>query len=204
MNKIQVETLIGCCLGDISIQNVSPKKSRFQITHSIKNKDYVEHKYEIFKDLCNTPPKEKDKKYPVMYFNSISNEEIKQITDMFCKSGNIRGVPQNIEELLTERSLAYWFMDDGTSTYNSLTPRMVNRNATIQLSTDRYTKEEVELLISALKNKFNINSKLKNSQSMGNRFRIYIGTKDTQKFFDIIEPFIVQSMKYKIKRPYTI
>ena len=203
MNDFQKQVLIGCCLGDISIQKTSKTTSRFQITHSIKQGDYLKHKYEVFKDLCNTPYKQKDRKYPVLYFNSISTKEIKSITDKFY-CGEIRGVPHNIKKLISPISLAYWFMDDGTCIYNSITPRMKTRNSTIILCTDRYLDIEVELLVEMLKDIFNINSKIKNSPSMGDRYRIYIGTKDTQKFLNIIEPFIVPSMRYKIKRPYNL
>ena len=203
MNKLQREVLIGCCLGDISIQDVSKTTSRFQITHTIKQEEYVRHKYKIFEDLCGTEPRIKDRKYPVMYFNTLSSKKIKKITDMFW-SGNVRRVPHNIKELMTERSLAYWFFDDGSCNYVSKTPRLKTRNSIIEMSTDRYTREEVEILIEMLEENFNIKSKIKNSKSMGDRCKIYIGTKQTQKFLDIIEPFTVQSMEYKIKRPYTL
>lgn len=203
MNKIQEEVLIGCCLGDISIGKISNSTSRFQITHSIKQSEYVKHKYEIFKDLCGTPCKERGIKYPVMYFNTLGSKAIKIITDNFY-NGEVRGVPQNIKDLVTSRSLAFWFMDDGTCSYVSVGCRLKTRNSVIILCTDRYSKSEIELLIDMLKTKFNINSKIKTSKSMKGRMRIYIGTKDTQRFLDIVEPFIVPSMEYKIKRPYIL
>ena len=204
MNELQREVLIGCCLGDISIQEVSNKTHRFNMTHSIKQGEYLVHKYNIFKDLCNTPYKQRDTRYPVLYFNTLSNSDIKKVTECFYNDG-IRGVPQNIHEILTSpRSLAYWFMDDGTCTYNSIVKRMKVRNSTVTLCTDRYTVKEVDLLISTLHHNFGINSKIKHSKAMKDRYRIYIGTKDTQKFLDIVEPFIIPSMMYKVKRPYTL
>ena len=44
MNELQREVLIGCCLGDISIQEVSNKTHRFNMTHSIKQGEYLVHK----------------------------------------------------------------------------------------------------------------------------------------------------------------
>ena len=176
---------------------------RFQITHCDKQKAYVLHKYKIFKYLCKTPPKKKDRKYPVWYFNTLSSSNLKEILSMFW-SGNVRGVPHNVVDLVTERSLAYWFMDDGGCEYVSIAPRLKTRNSVILLSTDRYRESEVDLLIDMLDIKFGIISKKKNSKSMSQRIKIYIGTEFTQKFLDIIEPFIIPSMRYKIKRPYTI
>jgi len=203
MNELQKEVLIGCCLGDIAIHNVSSTSTRFQITHCLKQKNYVTHKYKIFKNLCGSPPKEKDRKYPVWYFNTLSSSNLKEILSMFW-SGNVRGVPHNVVDLVTERSLAYWFMDDGGCEYVSITPRLKTRNSVIILSTDRYKESEVDLLIDMLDIKFGIISKKKNSKSMKQRIKIYIGTEFTQKFLNIIEPFIIPSMRYKIRRPYTI
>lgn len=210
MNVFQKEVLVGCCLGDISIHQYGSGKSRFQICHTDKQRDYTDHKYEIFKDLCNTPPKTRCLHYPVRYFNSLSSKAISEVTDMFWQE-NVRRVPQNIKEILTDVGLTYWFMDDGTCVYTSLNKYTIIRNSTIQLATDRYCKEDVELLIEVLDSKFGIKSTIKYSPSMRckdgrQRYRIYIGTRETPKFLDIIEQRIfdnVPCMSYKIKRQYT-
>lgn len=212
MENFQKEVLVGCCLGDISISsNPNVRSARFQICHTNKQKEYTDHKYDIFKSLCSTPPKTRSEKYPVRYFNTLSREDIYEETKMFWQE-NIRRVPQNISDLLTEVGLSYWYMDDGTCVYINPSIRKKIRNSVIQLSTDRYPKEDVELLIETLKDNFNINSTIKHSPSMvckdgRKRYRIYIGTNETPKFLDIVEQHIfdnVPCMAYKIKRPYSI
>ena len=201
MNEIQKEVLIGCSLGDISDDvNYSTKKARFQICHSVKSEEYVRHKYDIFKNYCNSEPKYRYSKYNNIYFNTTMYTEFYEFAQMFF-NGNIRGVPQNIEELLTPRSLAYWFCDDGTSCYVAA-KRVVNVKSFVRLCTDRYNEEDVLKLIKALQNKFEISSKIFSPPSRRGLKEIYIGLNDSQKFFDIIEPFIFPSFKYKIKRPY--
>lgn len=203
MNQKQIEVITGCCLGDISIQFISETTARFQICQSIKHKEYVESKFEILRDLCKTEPKQKDEKYPVIYFNSVGSTELHTLLSKF-KCDGIRRVPSDIKDILTPIALTYWFCDDGTSSYVTLTDRLKTVNSNITLCTDRYTMDEVNLLIDALSYKFNIKSSIKSSPSMNGRIRIYIGTKYSQKFFDIVEPFIPKIMEYKIKRPYSI
>lgn len=203
MNKIQYETLIGTLLGDAYLTKISSIKARFSIGHSDKQRDYLEHLYKVFEDLCGTAPKDnKGKKYTTVYFNTLSSKEIFEVYNLFVKDG-VKIVPQNIEELLTARGLAYWFMDDGTSCYVSITNRLKVRNSTAMLCTDAFTKNEVELLIKVLQDKFGIECNLNHPKSRKG-YRIYIGTKSAQKFFDIIEPYIIDSMRYKIKRPYKL
>ena len=205
MTNFQKEVLIGCCLGDISIGICSElkKTARFQICQSKKFEEYAYCKFNIFKDLCKTEPKEKDIKYPVIYFNSQSSAELYDFLTIFKCNGK-RGVPQNIHKLLTPVSLTYWFCDDGTSSYIPLSKRLRTRSSIVILCTDRYTEQEVELLIKTLWINFKINAKVKHSPSMKNRFRIYIGTNDTERFYDVVEPFMPPSMMYKIKRKYTL
>jgi hypothetical protein len=62
----------------------------------------------------------------------------------------VKIVPLNIGDLLTEVGLAFWIMDDGG----------IGSNGTLNLHTDSYTLSEVYLLIEALKNNFNINSRI--------------------------------------------
>ena len=90
--------------------------------------DYVEHVYQVFKPFVGTPPKTSviggiklglPKRYEVR-FKTYSHNEFKYYYDLFyqeVKDNNnqrIKRVPKNIGELLTARSLAYWFMNDGS------------------------------------------------------------------------------------------
>lgn len=63
----------------------------------------------------------------------------------------IKRLPYNINEVFTEETLAYWFMDDG---YSDIGP-------VYYLCTDNFSLKEVHKLINILSNKFNISSTLK-------------------------------------------
>lgn len=202
MNEKQKEILIGSLLGDASIAKVSDTKARVNISHSDKQLDYVNYLYSELESLCKTPPKENKGKYITYYFNTLSREDLLELYNKFVVEG-VKGVPKDIEKLLTPLGLAVWFMDDGTSCYVTITDRMVNRNSTVMLCTDAFTKRDVELLINVLEKKFGIKANLNHPKSRKG-YRIYIGTKYAQKFFDVVEPYIIDSMRYKIKRPYKL
>jgi hypothetical protein len=95
-------------------------------------------------------------------------------------------IPLNIGKLLTSRGLAYWAMDDGS--YDGL--------GGFKLSTNSYTKEEVELLINVFKNKFNIIGKL--GKVKPNQYIIRFGRKEYIKFKILVLPYFHHSMLYKL------
>ena len=62
--------------------------------------------------------------YQSMWFRTFGHPDFKLYYDLFYPDhgacalqykGRKKRVPKNINELLTPRGLAYWFMDDGTS-----------------------------------------------------------------------------------------
>ena len=69
--------------------------------------------------------------------------------------------------------------------------------------TDAFNDKDIDLLRNALFKNFGIKSSVASPKSRKGK-RIYIGTDETQKLFDLIEPFIIDSMSYKIKRPYIL
>jgi len=60
LTQIQKEVLIGTLLGDgCLLVNVYGKNYRLYIEHSVKQKNYLEWKYEIFREWCLSQPKDK-------------------------------------------------------------------------------------------------------------------------------------------------
>lgn len=110
-------------------------------------------------------------KYP--FFNWLKDE--------FYVNG-IKIIPKNILEYLTSVSLAYWIMDDGS--YNKQKKYVV-------LCTDSYTKEDVLILISILKNKFNLSCGL--IKRTENSYRIRINTSAMPQLIVLVKPYFIPS-----------
>ena len=105
--------------------------------------------------------------------------------DLFYKD-KIKIVPSNIGDLLTEVGLAYWIMDDGG----------LGSNDTLNLHTESYTLDEVNLLIEVLKRNFTINSR--KSLKRPQQWIIVIPKKEVPKVADLTMSYMHPSMYYKI------
>jgi len=189
LTQEQKEILIGGLLGDLNLRKIG-NYSRLVVEQ--KNKEYLFHLYEIFKDFIRTPPKERLQQRletseikSTWYFSTISHLEFEEYYQLFYKN-KIKIIPENIEELLTARSIAYWYMDDGSKAKH-----------TYCLHTCSFTSNEHLILKNSLKNKFNITC---TTHEKARYNYLYITTSDLSniKFYSIIKPYIINSMQYKI------
>lgn len=107
---------------------------------------------------------------------------------MFMLNG-VKIIPLNIVYLLTPISLAHWICGDGQQV----------KNRGITLCTDNYTLDEVNILIDALKIKFNAGCTIHNKKAKsGNMYySIYI----KKKFLcnkPLISKHVHKSFQYKL------
>lgn len=96
----------------------------------------------------------------------------------------IKKVPLNIYNLLSPAGLAYWIMGDGS-----------RHNDGIHLSVYAYSEKECNLLISVLTIKFNLKCSLHRHVKGP---RIYIDKASTIIVRDLVKPYMVSSMLYKL------
>ena len=165
------------------------------------NKDLIYHFYSIFKPYVKTGPKFIHRK-----LNKLTNLEHIDISfstlkyalfnwvyeDFYVKDGhkNIKIVPKDSTNRLTPVSLAFWIMDDGS--FNKSKGYLI-------LCTDSYCKEDVLYLISILKTKFNISSALfmiKNNKKI--YYRIRINKSSMPSLIELVKPYFISSMLYKL------
>lgn len=95
---------------------------------------------------------------------------------------------------LNDVGLANWYMSDG---YVCLVGKESNNiyNRRIDMCTDRYDLETIYRMMKMLKEKFNLETSL---VKRGKFYRIRIKQKSYSNFINIISPYIVDSMKYKL------
>jgi hypothetical protein len=67
----------------------------------------------------------------------------------------------------------------------------------LQLCTDSFTKDDVERLISVLINRYGLDASLR-KMANNNGYRIYIKAKSMNKLYNLVSPYMVDSMMYKI------
>lgn len=86
--------------------------------------------------------------YKSIYFATLTLPCFNYYRNLFYNKDNKKIVPNNINQLLTPRGLAYWIMDDGSALQRSLQIKGLH------LSVYGFTLEDVNLLISTLNNLF--------------------------------------------------
>lgn len=200
LTQIQFETAIGLILGDVSIQSQNKGK-----THRLKfewgdiNKEYAFHVYSIYKEWILTEPKKRSRininqnEVNTWWFQTISHEAFNPLAELFLKN-NKKSIPTNlIRDHLTPRGLTYWFMDDGGKLdYSS------NEGKGIVFNTHSFTEEEVLQMCIELKEKFSLDCKVKFNK---NKPIIGISGKNYEVFNQLINPYILSSMKRKLPTP---
>jgi hypothetical protein len=93
---------------------------------------------------------------------------------------------------LTKEAIAYWFMDDGSSSYIRN-----EKSISVSFSTYAFTDTEIELLIGKF-NEFGIKSTIRHSKKGP---VLSVSKYDTDLLMNIIEPIVkeIPCMRYKIK-----
>jgi len=195
--KIQ-DILIGCLLGDCGGKMAKKAKNPcFAFKQSVKHIDYIYFIYFIFLHWGYAQPyavpiirKTTDSKgstHGYVRFRTITTINLLKLYNMFYKldSGKrIKIVPDNLKDFLTPRALAFWIMDDGSKGGKG-----------ILLHTNSFMYKEVLLLISILKDKFNIDSRPRKKY---NRFIIYIEAKSVPTVIKLVKIYMHPTFYYKI------
>lgn len=194
--------LIGLLLGDANIQifrKTEPiTKARLRILHSVKQVDYLKHKFDLFrtyirqKDILFSQEKAKGHTYHKCYFHTETLKQFAFFYNLFYKkhfkTGKVyKVVPRFIHRYLEPITLAYWYMDNGSLKWK-------NRSKAVRICTDSFSKSEVEYLVLLLNKKYDLKARTFKARS---RLRISIPNSKGE-FNKLIESYILPSMRYKI------
>lgn len=123
----------------------------------------------------------------------------------FYNDNRHRKIYSETLDWLNPIGLACWYMSDGYVCHvGKKSGRIYSRR--IEIATDRYYPEDIQLMIKKLKEKFGIESSM---ITRGLTFRIRIKTESYETFINLISPYMVSSMLYKLylgyfKKPNTL
>lgn len=184
LTQLQKSIIIGTVLGDGYLRIVPKRKNAFlEINHTFKQKEYVDWKYEMLKSLCKSGPviRKGNGKRIAYRFTTRQHKEISEIFRNFYNKGK-KIIPENI--VSDPLMFAVWYMDDGS--------RCGRDN--VYLNTQQFDlKDQIKCI--ALLKQLNIESTL-NKDKIYKRIRIKKSSVD--KFFEIISPYVIPSMQYKL------
>ena len=192
LSALQEEVLIGLLLGDGHIELLpNGKSARLKVEYNVKNSDYVDFLYKIFKNLVRMSPRVRTVEgfggnFDRVGFTTLSLPEFLTFRDLFY-FGKTKIVPSNISKLLTNIGLAVWFMDDGSYKSRECRGKL--------LCTHNFSNSEIALLCQVLDHNFGLRA-IPRIQKDGTE--IYIKALSYERLKSIISPFMVKSFLYKL------
>lgn len=184
LTRLQKSVIIGSILGDGYLRIIPGRKEAFlEINHSLKAKEYVDWKYSVLKDICRSAPKKRkiDERRIGYRFFTCQHPEITRLYKEFYKEGK-KIVPPSIK--LDPIILAVWFMDDGSKT----------KKGDVYLNCQQFDFKSQRKLLHALR-MLGVRARMNKDKKY---YRIRIYKESIPKFVEIIKPYIIPSMKYKI------
>ena len=196
--------LIGMILFDGSMNG----EKYLYIKHSGNQSSYVDEKVNFISKYLNptslrTGTDNKNFTYRYAYYN---NERLKHLYHDIYRDGK-KKLTKSILNRFDEITLAIMYMDYGCLGLKKDPKYLGNyKSREIHLNIQSFTLNEVKMLQSHLKNKFNIEFRLTIDHQ---RPRLWCNTENTIKFLEIVAPVIQYNfpsmyhkidLKYKIKK----
>lgn len=216
----QKDLIFGSLLGDGNLQTATAGRTwRYRALHKQEHAEYLEHKNNVLNNYC-TPisPSVEDgetegrptygevfdertgKIYYRSYFNTKVHTDFLVFGNMFYVYDKklrkmVKRVPTNqvLASFLTARALAYMYMDDGAL-------KWLGHSNAMRICTESFIPEDVTRLRNVMFDKFKVvttqNKKIQDDVYVGDR--ILIPEKSAATFVDLIKPYLVDCMKYKV------
>lgn len=102
-----------------------------------------------------------------------------------------KALPLNFEEILNAQVLALWFMDDGGLGGNTALGLVLDVSA--------FTAQEQVFIQQVLDQKFHLKTSLHIYNKDKNHVKLYFKKESVEVFKTLIKPYIIPSLRYKIK-----
>jgi hypothetical protein len=184
LTEFERSIIIGSLLGDGYMRIIPGRSDAFlEINHSIKAKAYVDYKFKQLKRICKSKPKKRTiNEGRIAYrFFTKQDKELTILYNLFYKNKR-KIIPKNLK--FSPMSIAIWYMDDGSK----------SREKDVYLNTQQFSLLDQKRLINYLR-KFGVKSRLNKDKKY---YRIRLLKESIRIFMDIISPFVIPSMQYKL------
>ena len=192
LKRNEMQVIIGSMLGDMSMNKRGTENAYFLYSQGGVHRSYIKFMYGKLERLTTgygISEREvllKGNRHISLYFYSIALPALNEIYEMFYQGGR-KVVPKNIAKFMDFGILAIWIMDDG-----------FRKGEGLRLCTDSFSKEDVELLIEALKEKLGINPTIIIGNRGKGQYRISINKRDMMRIRPHLRHYMHKKMYYKI------
>lgn len=178
----QISFLVGTLLGDGSI-----RKGYLTFGHSNKQYDYLNLKQKLFGGTLSDEKVTgtyKDNIYYGKFLDCPRNSQIDYLQKLFYQNG--KKTVKEILNLIDEKSLAFWYMDDGN---------LCQIQETCQFCCEGFSNNDVKLLQKFLNEKWNIKTTI-------NSNRLYVLKQSNDILFSLISEYVINELEYKLPKKY--
>lgn len=188
----QYSILVGLILSDgwLTIGSSTSKNARFGFKQSLARSDHVWWVFNLLSHYCSSYPQlttgiRSGKPFYGLQFFSRSLTCFTELHSLFYVD-KVKIIPQNIYELLTPIALAHLIMGDGGF-----------KSQGIYICTDSYSIQDVVRLMNVLILRYDLKCTL-HKASNKHGYRIYISRNSLDKVKEIVKPYFIPSMVYKL------
>lgn len=186
LDSRQEEILTGTLLGDAHLERSGwNKKYRLQLVQGDAQKKYLFWKFEQFRHCCASAPSYQ-RWNDSWRVRTVSHLVFSRYAQLFYR-GTRKIVPRDIAERLTPQAIAIWFMDDGA---------LGSRGDGYILNTQNFSLRENKQLAACLQRKFQLKTTINKDKQW---WRLYISTKSQDNFTRLVCPYIIPTMRYKLR-----
>ncbi|HJX50728.1 MAG TPA: DNA polymerase ligase N-terminal domain-containing protein [Candidatus Nanoarchaeia archaeon] len=182
----QLQVILGSILGDAHVELSNQTRTpQYSITHSGKQINYLRFMRDILKPDSEIRSREKTDSHRFRF----SHASLIDLYPLFYKSKK-KYVNEDILNLLDERGLAIWYMDDGYFSAKKF----------VELCTHGFTNKENELIANYLNKRWQLNAKVyytkPKKKSTGGYF-IHLSRLGSIRFLTLINNYLLPELRYK-------
>lgn len=182
----EFQVLYGTALGDTHLSNKEINISGSMV-HCVKQKEFIEYKHKILerfttevREKTQYDPRFKNPEYHSYYMYIKASKALNKLYPYVYKN-QVKYINKEMLYKLNGLGIATWYMDDGS-----------NRHYGYIFCTNCFSKEDLLLIQQFFKEKYDINTTIRKDNVL------YIKADSKQKFKDLVSPYIIDSMKYKL------
>jgi biotin operon repressor len=193
LNETQTQIILGSLLGDAMIEH-RWANGIFKETHSIQQLAYLEWKMNILRPALGGHMHYRKRRRgngPLLdyaVYSSLARPQLNPFYEMFYGSTK-KNLALQILDRLRALGLAVWFCDDGTNLHK----------CACDICTQGFSYEENELMANWFFTRMLIKVEVRSKKTPhGIRYLLHFPRKSAERFFQIINPFVHESMRYKI------
>lgn len=182
----QKAVALGTLFGDASL--IKTERNRIPwmtFCHAQSQLDYLLWKQDWLRLIMPHAPRHRDYHGIVSYqAHSLCHPDLLPLWNLLYRDGR-KGVSETALRSLSPLGIAVWYMDDG---------HYPKRDKTPILSTCAYSEREQEMIVNYFRETWSIETRV-----VGKKYRrVLFPVKSAPLLFELIEPYIIPSMRYKI------